>query len=55
MLITGKCGFCQFKHSVSNKTMDKRMECEAYPDRGSELYEHMDSNHEDVTEKLDEY
>ena len=35
MLITGECGFCDFKHPVSYKTMDERLECEAYPDRGN--------------------
>ena len=55
MIITGACGFCKLKLPVSYTTMDIRLECAAYPDRGSELYEHMDKNHEDVTENLCEY
>ena len=55
MAVTGECGFCKFKHPVSYKGMDERMECDAYPNRGLELYEHMDANHMDVVEKLDEY
>ena len=48
MAVTGECGFCEFKHPVSYKSMDKRMECNAYPNRGLKLYEHMDANHLDV-------
>ena len=55
MAVTGKCGFCEFQHPVTYKSMDERMDCYAYPNRGNELYEHMDTNHMDVVEKLDEY
>ena len=55
MAVTGECGFCEFKHPVSCKSMDERMDCSAYPNRGCELYEHMDTYHMDVVEKLDEY
>ena len=55
MAVTGECGVCEFKHPVSYKSMDERMDCNAYPNRGNELYEHMDANHMDVVEKLDEY
>ena len=55
MALTGECGFCEFKNPVSYKSMDERMECNAYPNRGLELYEHMDANHMDVVEKVDEY
>ena len=55
MAVTGECGFCEFKHPVSYKSMDERMDCSAYPNRGCELYEHMDTYHMDVVEKLDEY
>ena len=55
MAVTGKCGFCEFQHPVIYKSMDERMECYAYLNRGNELYEHMDTNHMDVVEKLDEY
>ena len=55
MIVSGECGFCEFKHPVKYKSMDERMDCYKYPNRGSELYEHMDTYHEDVTEKLDEY
>ena len=48
MAVTGECGFCEFRHPVSYKSMDKRMECNAYPNRGLKLYEHMDANHFDV-------
>ena len=55
MAVTGECGFCKFKHPVSYKSIDERMDCDANPNRGLELYEHMDANHMDVVEKLDEY
>ena len=45
MLVPGECGFCDFKHPVKYKNMDERMECNAYPERGNELYDHMDTNH----------
>ena len=55
MIVSGECGFCEFKHPVKYKSMDEKMDCYKYPNRGSELYEHMDKYHEDVTEKLDEF
>ena len=55
MAVTGECGFCKFKHPVSYKSMDERMECNAFPTRGSELYDHMETNHMDVVEMLDEF
>ena len=55
MLITGKCGFCEFKQPVSYNNMQERLDCELYLDRGSQLYEQMDTCHEDVTERLEEY
>ena len=55
MLVSGKCGFCKFKHPVKYKNMNERMECNANPERGNELDDHMDTNHEDVTQKLENY
>ena len=55
MLITGKCEFCEFKHPVSYNNMEERLDCESYPDRGSQLYEYMDTYHADVTKRLEEY
>ena len=55
MVVTGECGFCDYKHPVSYKSLDQRNMCDAYPERQSELYDHMDTNHMEVVEMLDEY
>ena len=55
MAVTRECGFCKFQHPGSYKSTDERMDCDAYSNRGLELYEQMDANHLDVVEKLDEY
>jgi len=55
MVVTGECGFCDYKHPVSYKSLDQRNMCDAYPERQSELYDHMDTNHMEVAEMLDEY
>ena len=55
MLVTGESGFCDNKHPVSYQSLDQRNMCDAYPERQSELYDHMDTNHMEVAEMLDEY
>ena len=55
MVVTGECGFCEYKHPVSYKSLDQRNMCDAYPERQNELYNHMDNNHMEVVEMLDEY
>ena len=48
MAVTGECGSCEFKHTLSCKSMDERIDCSSYSNRGSELYEHMDTYHMDL-------
>ena len=55
MVVTGECGFCEYKHPVSYKSLDQRNMCEAYPERQNELYDHMNTNLMEVAEMLDEY
>ena len=35
--------------------MDQSMHCKAYPNKRNELYDNMDTNQEDVMEKMDNY
>ena len=53
MMVTGELGFCEFKHPVSYKSLDQRNMCDAYPERQNELYNHMNNNHMEVAEMLD--
>ena len=55
MVVTGECGLCEYKHPVSYKSLDQRNMCDAYPKRQNELYNHMNNNHMEVAEMLDEY
>ena len=33
MVVTGECGFSEYKHPVSYKSLDQRNICDAYPER----------------------
>ena len=55
MVVTRECGFCEYKHPVSYKSLDQRNMCEAYPERQNELFDHKNTNHMEVAEMLDEY
>ena len=54
-VVTGECGFCEYRHPVSYRSQDERILCQQYPGRDREQYEHMDTHHMDVVDMLEEY
>ena len=54
-IVTGECGFCEYTHPLSYRSQDERIMCQQYPNQDREQYDHMETYHMDVVDKLDEY
>ena len=54
-IVTGECGFCEYTHPVSYRSQDGGILCQQYPNQDREQYDHMETYHMDMVDKLDEY